>query len=303
MGAKSSFTVGRVRAWISGNTVAIAVAIVLLFILAALIRLWMQPAQLAVAALTAIIVSVVALAIIAIAALAALCRIEATRSLGAVTLDAISQRATNDLVKVREFAERDLAAIRENAEASIKAAQDATLSKADTAAHFERLRFTEIVLGGRDLREVEEWLDSVFLANQGNVRKVRDDLTRRLALSEIDATRQAMTIYGVIAVLAEYYYSDLVVPEIVLSRTATRVQLANYYFGAAFSALGLINRARSENVQMFLDETRRFTQENETWLEELIPEFYNEIDIDGGAAASVTMGEIDFEPLQQEAAT
>ncbi|HEY9085512.1 MAG TPA: hypothetical protein VIN40_06215, partial [Candidatus Tyrphobacter sp.] len=185
-------------------------------------------------------------------------------------------------------------AARENAEASMKAAQDAVQSKTDTAAFFERLRFTQMLLDGRDVREPAEWLDNLFLNNGGDIRKIRDELKRDLVFGNLDATRNALAIYNAIAAIAEYFYSNLVVPEIILSRMAVRAQLAGYYFGPAFSALGMINRTASHNVQRFLNDTKAYTRKNEPWLEQLVPEFYTESEAQAGAAFPVaTTGEID----------
>ncbi len=282
MGAKK-FAAGHVRAWLSVNAVAIAIAAVLLLVVASLIRVWLHPAILGVAVFTAILVCVAALAIAGIGVLGALRR-----------LANATQTTTSDLASIRESAERDLAAARERAETSIKSAQDAVQAKTDTAAFFERLRFTQMLLDGRDVREPAEWLDNLFLNNGGDIRKIRDELKRDLVFGNLDATRNALAIYNAIAAIAEYFYSSLVVPEIILSRMAVRAQLAGYYFGPAFSALGMINRTASHNVQRFLNDTKTYTRKNEPWLEQLVPEFYQESEAQAGASFPVvTTGEID----------
>jgi hypothetical protein len=264
--------------------VAITIAAVLLLIVAALIRLWLHPEVLAIAAFTAILACIGALVIAGIGVIGGLRRVEAaTRS------------STSDLASVKESTERNLAAAREKAESSIKAAQDAVQEKTDTAAFYERLRFTQMLLDGRDIREPAEWLDNLFLNNGGDIRKIRDELKRDLVFGNLDATRNALAIYNAIAAIAEYFYSNLVVPEIILSRMAVRAQLAGYYFGPAFSALGMINRTASHNVQRFLNDTKAYTRKNEPWLEQLVPEFYTESEAQAGASFPVatTTGEVD----------
>ncbi|HEY9084872.1 MAG TPA: hypothetical protein VIN40_02885, partial [Candidatus Tyrphobacter sp.] len=81
---------GHVRAWLSVNAVAIAIAVVVLLIVAALIRLWLHPAVLAVAVFTAILASVGALAIAGIGALGALRRVESA-----------AKSTTTDLAEVK----------------------------------------------------------------------------------------------------------------------------------------------------------------------------------------------------------
>lgn len=295
MGTKKPFlAAGHVRTWLCVNGVVIAVAIVLLLVFASLILLWMHPRELAQAAFTSILASIAALAIAAIASIAALRRVESTHAAGVAHLDATTQTAAAEVGNVRQAAERDLAALRDNAQASINAARDEVKSKSESAAFFERLRFTQMLLDGRDIREPAEWLDNLFLNNGGDIRKIRDDLKRDLVFGNLDATRNALAIYNAIAAIAEYFYSNLVVPEIILSRMAVRAQLAGYYFGPAFSALGMINRTASKNVQRLLEDTKAYTRKNEPWLEQLVPEFYQESEAQSGAAFPVvTTGEVD----------
>jgi len=255
-------TLGHVRAWLSVNAVVIAVAIVLLLLFAVFLRLSLHPVELA----TAVFLSILT-------------------SLGALTIAALGM-----FVASRRAA-ADLAAARQQSEASIRAAQDAVVNKTDTAAFFERLRFTQMLLDGRDVREFAEWLDNLFLSNGGDIRKIRDELKRDLVFGNIDATRNALAIYNAIAAVAEYYYSNLVVPEIIMSRMAVRTQLAGFYFGPAFSALGMINRTTSHGVQRFLTDTGAYTRKNEPWIEQFVPEFYQEAETQKGAGFPVSTGD------------
>jgi hypothetical protein len=72
---------------------------------------------------------------------------------------------------------------------------------------------------------------------------------------------------------------------------AVRTQLAGFYFGPAFSALGMINRTTSHGVQRFLNDTRAYTKKNEPWLEQLVPEFYQEDEAQKGAGFPVAGAE------------
>lgn len=261
------------RTWLSVNAVVIAVAIVLLLLLAVFLRATLRPPELGTAVFVSIAASVAALAVAVLGIFAAMRRAqEATAS------------ATAEAAAVRARAEGELAASRERAEASIRSASDAVQNRSDTAAFFERLRFTQQLLDGRDVREPAEWLDNLFLSNGGDVRKIRDELKRDLVFGNLDATRNALAIYNAIATIAEYYYSNLVVPEVILSRMAVRTQLAAFYFGPAFSALGMINRTTSHGVQRFLNDTRAYAKKNEPWIEQLVPEFYAESEASKGAA-------------------
>ncbi len=252
---------GHVKTWLSVNAIVITVAIVLLLLFGAFARLTLHPLELGAAVFAAILTCVAAFAVAVAGVLVALRH-----------LDAAAHGVTSQL-----------AGTREQAEGSIRAAQEAVQSKTDTAAFFERLRFTQMLLDGRDVREPAEWLDNLFLNNGGDIRKIRDELKRDLVFGNIDATRNALAIYNAIAAIAEYYYSNLVVPEIILSRMAVRAQLAGFYFGPAFSALGMINRTTSHNVQRFLNDTKAYTKKNEPWLEQLVPEFYQETEAQKGA--------------------
>ncbi len=268
---------GHARAWLSVNAVVIAVAILLLLLFAVFLRLTLHPVPLAVAVFSSIVASVAALAIAAVGIAAAVRR-----------ADVAARSAASEAGSLRERSEREFAATREHAEVSIRAAADAVVNKTDTAAFFERLRFTQMLLDGRDVREPAEWLDNLFLSNGGDIGKIRDELKRDLVFGNIDATRNALAIYNAIAAIAEYYYSNLVVPEIILSRMAVRAQLAAFYFGPAFSALGMINRTASHNVQRLLNDTKLYARKNEPWLEQLVPEFYQESEAQKGAAFPVT---------------
>ncbi len=272
METKKRFDMGHVKTWLSVNAIVIAVAIILLLLFGAFLRLELHPLELGAAVFAAILASVAAFAVAVLGVLVALRR-----------LDVTVRGILGEVAGAREHAEADLAGTRERAESSIRAAQDAVQSKTDSAALFERLRFTQMLLDGRDVREPAEWLDNLFLNNGGDIRKIRDELKRDLVFGNIDATRNALAIYNAIAAIAEYYYSNLVVPEVILSRMAVRAQLAGFYFGPAFSALGMINRTTSHNVQRFLNDTKAYTQKNEPWLEQLVPEFYQEAEAQKGA--------------------
>jgi len=280
METKQPLNLGHVRTWLSINAVVIAVAVLLLLLFAIFLRLTLHPADLAVAVFASVLVTVAALAIAVIGTLTVL------RRAGSATRD-----ASSEIAAVRSRAELELSTTRDHAEASIRAAQDAVQNKTDTAAFFERLRFTQMLLDGRDVREPAEWLDNLFLSNGGDIRKIRDELKRDLVFGNIDATRNALAIYNAVAAIAEYYYSSLVVPEIIMSRMAVRTQLAGFYFGPAFSALGMINRTTSHGVQRFLNDTRAYTKKNEPWLEQLVPEFYQEDEAQKGAGFPVAAGE------------
>lgn len=280
METKKPLGLGHVQAWLSINVVVIAVAIVLLVLFAIFLRVTLHPVQLAAGVFVSILASLAAFAVAAVAILAATRRARTAAA-----------NVSAEIAAVRARAELELSTTRDHAEAAIRAAQDAVQNKTDTAGFFERLRFTQMLLDGRDVREPAEWLDNLFLSNGGDVRKIRDELKRDLVFGNIDATRNALAIYNAVAAIAEYYYSNLVVPEIILSRMAVRTQLAGFYFGPAFSALGMINRTTSHNVQRFLNDTKQYTKKNEPWIEQLVPEFYTEAEAAKGAAFPVTAGE------------
>jgi hypothetical protein len=280
METRKPLQLDRARAWLSTNAIVLAIAMVLLVLFAAFLRMEMHPAELATAVFACVIASIAAFSVVALATLAAARRVRASTT-----------AADAHVAALRVQAESDLNAARERAEGSIRAAQDAVQSKSDTAGFFERLRFTQMLLDGRDVREPAEWLDNLFLSNGGDIRKIRDELKRDLVFGNIDATRNALAIYSAIAAIAEYYYSNLVVPEIIMSRMAVRTQLAGFYFGPAFSALGMINRTASHGVQRFLNDTKAYTRKNEPWLEQLVPEFYAETEVQKGATFPVTTGE------------
>jgi hypothetical protein len=285
---RNPFSLGHVRTWLSMNAVVIAVAIVLLLLVAAFLRVAIHPAMLAAAVFASIVASLAAFAV------AALGVVVAMRLAGSA-----ADGASADIAAARVNAQSELAGVRERAETSIRAAQDAVQNKTDTAAFFERLRFTQMLLDGRDVREPAEWLDNLFLSNGGDILKIRDELKRDLVFGNIDATRNALAIYNAIAAIAEYYYSNLVVAEIILSRMAVRAQLAGFYFGPAFSALGMINRTTSHSVQRFLNDTRAYTKKNEPWLEQLVPDFYQESEAQKGAGFPVTTGETAIDKVTQ----
>lgn len=277
MNTRHLFQYGRATAWLSANAVVIGVALVFLVLFAAFLRVTLRPGEAGTALFASVVASIAAFTIAALGVLAAARRVRAATTATSIEVAAI-----------RVQAESDLAAARERAESSIRAAQDAVQSETDNAAFFERLRFTQMLLDGRDVREPAEWLDNLFLTNGGDIRKIRDEIKRDLVFGNIDATRNALAIYGAVAAIAEYFYSNLVVPEIIMSRMAVRAQLAGFYFGPAFSALGMINRTASQGVQRFLNDTKAYTKKNEPWLEQLVPEFYAESESEKGAAFPVS---------------
>ncbi len=256
--ARKSYTLSHATAWLTLGAVGVAVAIVILVLAALYLRMKLHPVDIAVVSFAAILA---AFASFAIAALGLLVAVLAT---------AAASTATGDVAAVRAQARAELTAVREDALASIGAAHDAAQSKTDTAAHFERLRFTHDFLESRDVREPAEWLDDLFLANGGDIHKVRDEVKRDLVHGSLDTMRHALAIYNMIAAISEYDYSNVIVHDIAMSRMAVRAQLAGYYFAPAFEALDVINNAAAQRVARFLADAAAYTHEQEPWVEQLI---------------------------------